>query len=411
VPVRVRPSAHSFETPPNLVPTTGEETGGDGLRLAFLSIGRHIHTERWIQWFAERGHTCHLLTVQPGEIAGVTVHDIRSGSGWKPLLYALSLRKVKRLLRDIRPDLLNSHFLTGYGYWGHFSGFHPNVLTVWGDDVYVTPFETPLKNWLARRALRSCDALTGDSTDILLEATRLGAESQRAFRILWGVDFQRFRPEGASSYRQELGFSAEHIVFFSPRSFTQPYYNIDTVIEAASRVHKQNRATRFLFAGYEGDPGPFRAKAEAAGIGDVMAFLGRLPHDQFALALQASDVFISVPSVDATAVSLLEALACGCAVIVSDLPSATEWVQNEVSGLVVTPRDVTALAQAMLRFAGESEFRHQCGASAVTTARRFAGFDQNMTWVQQIFTSLVSGESNWPQEVSLPYLGQSGAGV
>jgi len=31
------------------------------LRLAFLSIGRHIHTERWLTWFARRGHDVHLF--------------------------------------------------------------------------------------------------------------------------------------------------------------------------------------------------------------------------------------------------------------------------------------------------------------------------------------------------------------
>ena len=119
------------------------------MRLAFLSIGRHLHTERWIAWFVEQGHECHLLTVQPGPIDGVTVHDIRVSAPSKPMRYWRSLGRVKRILADLRPDLLNTHFLTGYGYWGDFSGFRPNVLTVWGDDVYVTPHESALKNWLA----------------------------------------------------------------------------------------------------------------------------------------------------------------------------------------------------------------------------------------------------------------------
>ena len=114
------------------------------MRIAYLSIGRHLHTERWIRYFAERGHECHLLTVQPGSIEGVRVHDITRPGPTKPVRYLRSLRVVKRILRDIQPDLLHTHFLTGYGYWGHFSGFHPNVLTVWGDDVYVTPHETPV---------------------------------------------------------------------------------------------------------------------------------------------------------------------------------------------------------------------------------------------------------------------------
>ena len=226
MPVRIRPSAH-FSALRRLYIAAGV----DGLRLVFLSIGRHIHTERWIRWFATRGHECHLLTVQPGQIDGVTVHDIRSGGVWKPLRYAHSLVEVRRLLHRLRPDLLNSHFLTGYGYWGYFSGFHPNVLTVWGDDVYITPFQNRLKNWLARRALASCDALTGDSTDILSQSVRLGADPARSFRVLWGVDFQRFRPHDASAFRREVGCDADSVLFFSPRSFTQPYYNIDTEIE------------------------------------------------------------------------------------------------------------------------------------------------------------------------------------
>jgi hypothetical protein len=54
------------------------------VRIAYLSIGRHLHTERWIRWFADRGHECHLLTVQPGPIEGVQVHDIRRRGPGKP---------------------------------------------------------------------------------------------------------------------------------------------------------------------------------------------------------------------------------------------------------------------------------------------------------------------------------------
>ena len=361
------------------------------MRLAFLSIGRHIHTERWIRWFAQRGHECHLLTVQPGPVEGVEVHDIAAGFGPKAVRYAVSLGKVKQLLGALRPDLLNTHFLTGYGYWGDFSGFHPNVLTVWGDDVYVTPHESAIKNWLARRALRHCDALTGDSADILECAVRLGADPRRAYRVLWGVDFDRFRPIDASQYRARLGFEPGDIVYFSPRSYTQPYYNIDVVIAAAARVKEQLPAARFLFAGYEGEPGPFRDRAEAAGIGDVMVFVGRIPHEEFHLALNAADVFLSVPSVDATAVSLLEAMACRSAIVVSGLASALEWISDGRSGLVVAPRDVEGLAAAMMRFGQNDALRRSAGEAALQTARRYAGFDANLQAVEGIYRSLVEG--------------------
>lgn len=364
------------------------------MRLAFLSIGRHIHTERWIQFFATRGHECHLLTVQPGEVKGVTVHDISSNFGPKPVRYWQSLGKVKKLLAEIQPDLLNTHFLTGYGYWGHFSGFQPNVLTVWGDDVYVTPYENPLKKWLARKALKSCQALTGDSADILVESCRLGADPENSYRILWGVDFEKFRPFDASAWRRQLGFDDDHLVYFSPRSYTQPYYNIGTVIDAAAQVKAREPRARFLFAGYEGDPEPFRALARQAGIEDVMAMVGRLPHDEFATALNACDVFISVPSVDATAVSLLEAMSCGAGIIISSLPSSLEWIEDGHSGLVVPPRNADALADAMLRFAQDEDFRKKAGLAALKTAHEFAGFETNMRYVDEIFKALLNGQGS-----------------
>ncbi len=379
------------------------------MRLAFLSIGRHIHTERWIRWFAQRGHECHLLTVQPGPVDGVTVHDITSRGPAKPWRYWRSLGMVRRILGSLQPDLLNTHFLTGYGYWGHFSGMHPNVLTVWGDDVYVTPFEDPLKGWLARRAVTSCDALTGDSADILdLACRRLGARDDRAFRVLWGVDFEIFRPLDATDYRRKLGFADDDIVFFSPRSYTQPYYNIDVVIAAAARVCRAEPRARFLFSGYEGDPAPFEARARAAGIGDVMRVVGRIPHDEFAVALNAGDVFISVPSVDATAVSLLEAMSCGRAVIVSSLASSLEWVTDGETGWVVAPRDEDALTAAMLGYAGDPAVRRAHGAAALQAARERFDFTANMEYVEAIFTSLVGTQDVWPEAVSLRHLQRNG---
>jgi len=374
------------------------------LRLAFLSIGRHIHTERWIRWFVARGHECHLLTVQPGPVPGVTVHDITTAHGPKPLRYAWSLVKVRRLLRQLQPDLLNTHFLTGYGYWGHFAGFRPNVLTVWGDDVYVTPFENRLKNLLARRALAGCDALTGDSADILARAADLGADPGRSYRVLWGVDFATFAPRDAGDWRRGRGFGDDEILYFSPRSYTQPYYNIDVVIEAAARVRREEPRARFLFTGYEGEPTRFREHAKRAGLAGAMVMLGRLPHAEFATALAACDVFLSVPSVDATAVSLLEAMSCGTGIVVSGLPSALEFVEHERSALVVPPRDEDALVAAMLRFAREPGLAEKLGMEALGDARRQVGFDTNMAYVDRIFRALAEGADDWPAEVGLPAL-------
>lgn len=361
------------------------------MRLAFLSIGRHLHTERWIQWFAARGHECHLLTVQPGAVEGVTVHDIRTEAPGKALRYLRSLGRVRSLLDEIQPDLLNTHFLTGYGYWGDFSGFHPNVVSVWGDDVYVTPHENALKNYLARRALRHADAVTGDSQDVLHACARLGADPNRCFEVLWGVDFTVFRPDRVTNVREQLQIPADAPVVFSPRSFTQPYYNLDIIIEACRELRAQRPAVHVIFSGYEGDQAPFMEQARAAGLDGNTHFVGRIPHAEFADYLVATDIFVSVPSVDATAVSLLEAMSSRTAIVVSALASSMEWIEDQISGRVVPPRDAPALTAALIDLVDHPARRALYGVAAFEQARARAGVDHNFWKAEQIYRQLVEG--------------------
>jgi len=365
------------------------------MRIAYLSIGGHIHTERWLGYFVEKGHEVHLLTVQPSPIEGVTVHDIRTRVPWKPLHYAVALRRVRAILSDISPDLLHTHFLTGYGYWGAFSGFHPFIMTVWGDDVYLTPHQSFLKGKLAGHVLRRADLVTGDSRDILEHAVEMGADPDRCHVILWGVDMERFRPDAPSDVRERLGIPPDAPVVISVRSFTQPYYNIDVIVGVVPAVQERHPDTHFIFAGNEGDDAEFRGMAEGLGLDGRTHFVGKIPHDEFASYLVASDIFVSVPSVDATAVSLLEAMACGSSVVVSRLASSLEWVTDGRTGLSVTARDGAELEGAIVRLIESPQLRHDLGAAAVGTIRDRADHREHMARMEELAIDLVE---RWRQD-------------
>lgn len=365
----------------------------DRLTLAYLSIGRHIHTERWLTWFARRGHRVHLLTVQPGPMPGVTVHDITTTGRFKPLRYAKSLGRVKQILGVLNPDLLHTHFLTGYGYWGHFSGRKPHMLTVWGDDVYVTPSESPLKKWLAKRVLRGADYVTGDSRDIVDACIQLGTRPDRAEVIQWGVDFTKFHPDAGSPVRDALGIPSNAPVVLSTRSFTQAYYNIDTIIDSIAIIQRQFPDVVYIIAGNEGSDETIRARARERGVEGACRFVGRIPHVDLPAFLTSSHVYLTVPSVDATAVSLLEAMATGTAVICSDLASATEWIIDGESGRVVRPRDVEGLAATTIELLADPEARNRLGRRAVSIVRAGADHDRSMSRVEEIYRALSAGRS------------------
>jgi glycosyltransferase involved in cell wall biosynthesis len=265
------------------------------------------------------------------------------------------------------------------------------VLTVWGDDVYVTPLESPLKKWLARRALAGADYVTGDSADILRACVTLGARRERCEVVQWGVDFRQFHPEAAGPVRERLDIPAGAPVVLSTRSFTQAYYNIDVIVDSIARARDAFPDVVYVIAGNEGSDAAVRARARERGVEASCRFVGRIPHAELPAYLTAAQVYLTVPSVDATAVSLLEAMATGTAIVCSDLPSATEWIHDRESGRVVPPRDVDALARVTIELLGDETQRRRLGARAVELVRAGADHRKNMARVGEIYRMLVAG--------------------
>jgi glycosyltransferase involved in cell wall biosynthesis len=181
-------------------------------------------------------------------------------------------------------------------------------------------------------------------------------------------------------------------VVLSTRSFTQPYYNIDLIIETAVRVRARHPGVHYIFAGLEGTDVRFRSLAREVGLEENVHWVGRIPHEELPAYLNAATVFVTVPSVDATAVSLLEAMACGGAVVATALPSAREWIRPEETGLTVPPRNRDALVSAVTRLIGDAPLRERLGQAAEREVRARADHDRSMARVEEIYTSLIDGK-------------------
>lgn len=77
--------------------------------------------------------------------------------------------------------------------------------------------------------------------------------------------------------------------------------------------------------------------------------------------------------------ALLEAMACGCAVIATDSPGGTsEIVRHGVDGLLTPPGDVRTLAREMDRLMTDAGERSRLGARAIDVSSRF-GVDRITT--------------------------------
>src|SRR6185312_7913900 len=108
-----------------------------------------------------------------------------------------------------------------------------------------------------------------------------------------------------------------------------------------------------------------------AGLGERLRLLGY--REDVAAVLAAADVFVLPSYFEGLPMSVIEAMLCGLPVVASDIPGPREQVVNEVTGLLVPPRDVAPLAAALRRLANDRVLRAAMGAAG--RARAVALFD------------------------------------
>jgi len=96
------------------------------------------------------------------------------------------------------------------------------------------------------------------------------------------------------------------------------------------------------------DVARLRAEARKLGIETKVRWIGRLHYHEIADLYALSDIVVSVAATDGTPISVLEAMATGLPVVVTQLPSVLEWVADGSNGLTVPVGDAGALTEALL---------------------------------------------------------------
>lgn len=111
---------------------------------------------------------------------------------------------------------------------------------------------------------------------------------------------------------------------------------------------------------------------ELAGKYDASRVLlpGQVPYDTYLRLLQRSDthVYLTYPFVASW--SLREAMACGCAIVGSDVESVAEFVTHGRNGLLVPGLDSKALARTVLQVLEDEKLNHKLRAGARRYAER-----------------------------------------
>ena len=168
------------------------------------------------------------------------------------------------------------------------------------------------------------------------------------------------------------------ITFVSRR--LEPYRGFHVFMRALPRLLRERPQAHVLIVGGDeagyGQPPPGGGTwrevlwAEVGGVLDRsrVHFLGRVPYAEFVALLQLSSVHVYLTYPFVLSWSMIEAMACGCAVVASATPPVLEVIEDGGNGLLVDFFDTDRIVDAVSRVLDHPDRMRAMRAAARRTA-------------------------------------------
>lgn len=186
----------------------------------------------------------------------------------------------------------------------------PVVATCWGRDAFE-----PLAG-KAQQILRSAATVICDCRVAAERLTDLGVDPQRIVSFPWGIDLTTFRPPVDRPADQEKRF-------VTTRAWTA-FYRHELVLEAVAGLYARGEAITIDLYGSGPAEDALRRRTTELGLTAVVTFRPPVAERDLAKVLAEATAWVNAAPLDGVCISLLQAVACGCGVVTTDLACARE---------------------------------------------------------------------------------------
>ena len=192
-------------------------------------------------------------------------------------------------------------------------------------------------------------------------------------RVAPSIDHRVYHPRGGHSRDGETAGGAVTVVAMIRPSTPRraPIRTLRTLKAVAAAAGDQVRIE--VFGCDAGDLEPF-VKREAPGLLDNFPFRnhGVLPSDGVAALMRAADVFVDLSDYQAFGRTGLEAMACGCAVVLPACGGVHEYAVDGSNAVIVHPTELNETVKRLTDLVGDTETRRRMQERAIETASRYS---------------------------------------
>ncbi|MFQ5616014.1 MAG: glycosyltransferase family 4 protein [Anaerolineales bacterium] len=295
------------------------------------------------------------------------------------------LRSLKQVIRAHRPDIIQAGPIQRCALLTALTGFRPLVSMSWGYDLLHDVNRGRAWAWATRYTLQRSAALAGDCNTIRELAIQHGMHPEKIVTFPWGANLQEFTPPNHQSpitnyqnpIRDRRGWDASTFVLLSTRNWA-PLYGVEDLARAFVRAARQRPELRLLMLGGGPLSGRIKSIIHRTGLIDRVHFPGLVNQHDLPDYYRAADLYISTSHSDGTSISLLESLASGTPVLLTDIPGNKEWVSNAGKvGWLFRDGDKRDLERALLHAVDNRDRLPTMGQAARKLAEERGDWEKN----------------------------------
>ncbi len=341
--------------------------------------GAEMHLSMITRGLVKRGHSITVYNLSGSGVLGNTMLNkgvkvigppvnIKSGilKILNPVFLSLSLLKLFLIFLFQRPVIVHFFLPQAYilgGILARCAGLKCLVMSRRSLNFYQD--QHPLMAWFEQKLHGSMTAIIGNSRAVVAQLHKdEGVAKDKLGLIYNGIELERFDvSHDTRRQRKQLNIGADTIVMVIVANLI-PYKGHADLLEALSEIRtKLPKSWTLLVIGRDDGIGKqLKAQATEFHLDQNILFLG--PRDDIPEILHLSDLAILCSHEEGFSNAILEGMAAGLPMVVTDVGGNAEAMQNGVTGIVVPAREPSALGAAILRLVKDAKLRKRMGREA-----------------------------------------------
>jgi D-inositol-3-phosphate glycosyltransferase len=351
--------------------------------------GQNVHVAQLASALSRRGHEVRVYTRRDGtrmpdavEAGGLTVEHVPAGPPTAlpkdellPYMEEFGHWLSRRWDHgDFAPDVVHAHFWMS-GVAAMTAKRRPLVVTyhalgtvkqrMQGDQDTSPPNRIELERAVARTA----DRVIAQCRDEIEELRAYAVDPAKTVLITSGVDIRRFGPARPRPAVRKVLTVARFVERKGHADIIRalPYLPDVELLIAGGPPPEELAADPFA--------NRLAVLADELGVTDRLRLLGCVPQDQMPGLYRSVDLLACTPWYEPFGITPLEAMASGIPVVAYAVGGLRDTVRHRVTGTLVPPRDVAAVASAIAEIVGDDRRRWAYGHAAVEIAKKHYDWD------------------------------------